>query len=168
MLCYCACKMGAFYNNTGFKSLLTRFIERLRPRKHTAQLRISDTLAGLAENLRCSAEQADPAFAGVFWKMAGHLQRISAEVAMDYQDFRALRQFANHHARRIVAIASRLAELQERNAMAAEFSDAEMLAKFNAYCDLFRRAEAACVMNDIAQMKLEMEALDIQLNRLNI
>ncbi len=152
----------------GSRVLLTRFVRCLWPKRQTRQVKISETLAALAESLRCAAEGADPEFAKVFWKMAGHLQRVSTEVALDYQDFVALRQFANHHARKIVGMATRLAELQERNAMAAEFSGTDILVRFNTYCDLFQRAEAACVMNDIEQMKLEMEALDIQLDRLNI
>lgn len=148
--------------------MVTRRVLNLFSKKQTRQTVTATKLNDLAETLRTAAEAADPEFAKVFWKMAGHLQRISTEVAVDHEDFLALRHFASHHASKITDLALKLAELQERNAMASEFSGRDILAKFKTYCDLFRRAEAACVSNDIDSMKREMEALDIQLARLNL
>ncbi|CTQ33937.1 hypothetical protein [Jannaschia rubra] len=151
-------------------SIVLVIVWHLSARRQTGQgpaVKTGLLLGRHAERLRRCAELVGQPEADIFWDMAGHLERIRREVMSDGRDMARARRFIHHHARLIVELCERFVALdaKARPEQAARLQ--RMTDHLRAYRDVFARVEKALIDNDFDDVEATMDALDIQLDRLD-
>lgn len=123
-------------------------------------------LTQYAERLRACAEEIEQPHADVFWDMAGHAERIRAEILADDADLSMARSFVHHHAKLIVNLVEKFVSLHTKARAEHAQRLEEITPQIHGYRDVFARVEKALIDNDFEDMEATMAALDVQLERL--